>query len=114
MSLETAEDLDTTFFDTDDFATAAAVTGPDDFEKTIKVHFDLTGESNPVYVDTDVSTSEPSMLCKSPDLADIEPGMTVTFPNLEAHEDGYGKTFKLTARVVAEGAGTSRIYLKEV
>ena len=106
-------DLDS-FFETDGVGVDAVITGPDDFTGTLNVIFDLNGQGVSVYGDTDVSTSEPSMLCKSAELADIEPGMQVTFPNLEAHEDGYGKTFKLTAKVVAEGAGTSRIYLKEV
>jgi hypothetical protein len=116
-----SEDLDS-FFDTDGVAVKGVITGPavtppaEQFTKTINVIFSEASQELPLYGDTDVVASEPSFLCKGTDLAGgVDPGMTFTMPDLEAHEDGYGKTYKLTPRIVSEGGPqTSRVYLKEV
>lgn len=112
MSFESADELDE-FFDTDDFATRGVITS-DAFTKTLNVIFDADTEEVSPFPETDIVAVKPSFICKNVDLADVEPGMTFTMPDLEAHEDGYGKTYKLTPRIVSEGGPqTSRVYLKE-
>lgn len=111
-------DLDS-FFDTDGVAVKGVITGPavdppaEQFTKTLNVIFEENSQSVAVYGETDVEASEPSFLCEAADLADVEPGMTFTMPGLEAHEEGYGKTYKLTPRITAEGVQTARVYLRE-
>lgn len=110
MSIESADDLDE-FFDTDDFATPAAVAGPNDFTKTINVILDLAGEETGAYGDSIIDTVEPSFLAKSIDIADVKKGYAVTFPELEPHEDGYGKTYKVE-KFRKDEAHTTRVVLK--
>lgn len=120
MSLETEEDL-VSFFDTDDFATTAHIVSVEldtnnhpIFDRAIKVIFDEDTQEVGIYSDTDVAAVKPSFLCKSADLAGVHRGLRVTFPNLEAWEDGYGKTYEVTPRIINEGVDASRVYLKEL
>lgn len=111
-------DLDS-FFDTDGVAVAALITGPEvdppaeQFTKTINVILSLAGAEVGAYGDTTVYAIEPSFLAKSTDVADVKKGYTVTFPALEAHEDGYGKTYKVTERFEKDGPQAIRVTLKE-
>lgn len=112
-----SDDLDS-FFEIDGVGVVALITGPAvtppvvQFTKTINVILNVAGNDVPAYTDTIVDTDEPSFLAKSIDVVDVVKGYTVTFPELEAHEDGYGKTYKVE-RVQKDGAQTTRVTLKE-
>jgi hypothetical protein len=111
-------DLDS-FFDTDGVAVTGVITGPavdppaEQFTKTINVIFSEDTQDVALYGDSNMIASNPSFVCKSTDLADVDPGMTFTMPDLESHEDGYGKTYKITSKVIADGGPqAARVYLQ--
>jgi hypothetical protein len=122
-------DLDS-LFDTDGVGVAGRIFTADDdgnvamseddppvpvFLRELDVIFSEDTQDVPMYGETDVVASNPSFVCKSTDLADVDPGMTFTMPDLESHEDGYGKTYKITPKVIADGGPqAARVYLKEV
>ena len=119
MPVESAADLDS-FFDTDYFATRGIITGPAvtpplvQFTRELNVIFDADTNEVALYPETDVAAANPSFLCKSMDLAGVKRGMTFQMPDLAAHEDGYGKTYEITPRILREGKNTSRVHLKEL
>jgi hypothetical protein len=120
MPFETIDDFRSTFFEIDGGpATRALILGPatmpanEQFAVTIAVIFRRSSQSVAIYGDTDVEASAPSILCMAADLEGVDPGMTLRFLGLLPGEDGYGQTYKITQRIVAEGVQASRIYLKE-
>ena len=84
------------------------------FLRELNVIFTIGGQDVPVYNETDVATEQPSFLCKTTDLAGVKKGMRFEMPNLESHEDGYGKSYQVTSRILREDSQASRVYLKEL
>jgi hypothetical protein len=89
------------------------------YDKTINTRFREEGKDIDVYSETGVSTSEPSFLCKqtaAADFPDTSSGqwLRVTFPGVESHEEGYGKTYRIEPRILAEGVQSARVYLKKL
>jgi hypothetical protein len=111
VPFETQEDLES-FFEIGD-GTEAHVTDGQKFGRTFPVIFDEGSEAVSVYDDTSVEAGDASLECLTSNLAGVKRGMKVTFPNAEKHEGCSGKTYEV-ARWKVEGAGTSRVHLKEL
>lgn len=107
MPLETADELRTTFFDTDDFADECVITGPNSFSRTLNVILNTPTEPVTLY-ETNIESPEPSFVCREVDLmtngvVDVKRGMTATVRGLEF-------TIQRTAM---DQAGTANVYLSE-
>lgn len=120
MPLQELEEL-ATFFEVDGGpAYRTLIVGPpttpanEQFAVTIAAIYRSDSQGVPVYGDTNIEASEPSLKVMAPDLEGIEPGFTVRFLGLLEGEDGYGETFEITPRITAEGSNTARMYLKEI
>jgi hypothetical protein len=120
VPLQELEEL-ATFFEVDGGpAYRTLIVGPpvtpanERFAVTIAAIFRGESQGVVVYGDTDVEASSPSLKVMEVDLEGIEPGFTLRFLGLLEGEAGFGKAFKITPRITAEGINTSRIYLKEL
>jgi hypothetical protein len=105
--LETADDLKTTFFDTDDHAEQCVITGPNGFTRTLNVIFNPTTEQVTLY-ETNVEAPDPSFICREVDLmtgslVDVKRGMTATLR-------GVGFTIE---RIAMDQVGTATVFLSE-
>lgn len=123
MPLRTREELEATFFEIDGGpATRTLIVGPTPaaptpanqrFAVTIAAIFREASQS--VTVDQmDVETREPSILCMTADLEGVKPRFAVRFLGLLPGEDGYGKRYEVTPRIVSLGREKTRVYLKEL
>lgn len=84
------------------------------FLRNLNVVFDDGTQEVPMYGETEVAANQASFLCPSADLAGVTKRMRFDMPALEEHEDGYGKSYEITSRIVREGPQCSRVYLKEL
>ena len=86
---------------------------PGRFAKTIAGIFTEASESVAMYGDTNADVADPSFECPKPDLEGVKNEMSIRFLGLLPGEEGYGKQYEIE-RWAAEGAGTSRVFLKEL
>lgn len=112
---ETAADLES-FFDTDDFAIVAHITGAGGFDRSINAIFDDNTDSVGTYGDTDVEVDKLSFECPSVHLRGVKRGFSVTFPEVESDDPVFGflvgHTYQVK-RIAGEGIGTSRVSISE-
>jgi hypothetical protein len=115
MPLETASEL-LEFFDTDDSAIVAHITGPNGFAVSFPVIVDDDTQDVPLY-ETNVDVPKVTFLARDLDVARVRAGMVVNFPDVAAddplHARLRGKTFEVMRRPVSAEPGTSRVFLNE-
>lgn len=91
------------FFDTDDFAVPARITGAGGFDRTVSVIFNNPTKEIAVYSETQIESPEFNFLAQESDLAGVKKGMTATV-NAVAYK---------VERIERDGDGLATCYLSK-